>query len=622
MLASLLNDFCINHHIAPLALADGLCSFNALKKIRNNQKKTEKLLGDALWQRARKSLEKFDILTEHDEFSLTLERANIQLLIRRGKLEQAQKAIHQYKKSKYGNTPLHIQFLCLQYAEIYRRKKEPYDKQLRNLQKGIHQTVSAPKLSPDLLQTRLFSISELLLLERYAFLLSERDTEKASSWYNSLLHYFNPPYSGEAIPDEPIRFHLLPPLCYHHALLLMASGAYGQALATLDTGLFALRRHHSHETLFIRMGELRLKLMQESGITPPVSEINFLQALRQELEEDGMILFDHIYPDYPEHTILCVNDIIRERRLARGIHEEDMALAAGCDVRTLRGIENGKQMPQSETKNKFFRILGLSTWTYCPPLTTRTDSFFQENTDFIAYNHNGEYEKAKEGYEKICRGLDKKDLNNQYFAEYWENKLSYCRGEITEQKFQDSLSKMLQKTLTRYDRKNGMISFTKYERAIFVDLVWNMDAKDRLGIGEVLYAQYHKYHDNEALACLFPSYYMALSRCLARFARLRKKFNEAENILNDAQKQIHFLQNDLHLQALCLERFLLENDRRKALGLCPVGEGEDSFRWVRYAYACGKYYVQDTRNPRHAKWPFTDGIAMFREGSESKIQGG
>lgn len=61
MLGILLGDLLANPHIDGNLLCHGLCSPAMLKKYITGQKKPEKLLGDALWQRAGKSMEKFEI---------------------------------------------------------------------------------------------------------------------------------------------------------------------------------------------------------------------------------------------------------------------------------------------------------------------------------------------------------------------------------------------------------------------------------------------------------------------------------------------------------------------------------------------------------------------------------
>ncbi len=71
MLGALLKDLRITYHISRQILVDGgLCSLDMLKKYESGQKQPEKLLGDVLWQRLGKSMEKFEIFLEQDEYEL------------------------------------------------------------------------------------------------------------------------------------------------------------------------------------------------------------------------------------------------------------------------------------------------------------------------------------------------------------------------------------------------------------------------------------------------------------------------------------------------------------------------------------------------------------------------
>lgn len=591
MLGLLLKDLCLTYYIDPEILTKGLCNPDMLKKYGISIEKPEKLLGDALWQRIGKSVEKFDIYLEHDEFEAAMARIHIQLLIRRGKLKEAEDAIHNYRKTKAGSNPLHIQFLCLQYAEIYRRRNVPYDKQMKNLRKGIRQTIQVQALSPDIAEKHLFSLLELLLLERYVFLLEEKEPSKATSWYPVLEKYLTQTAPDGTPRDLADNSRLLPPLYYHYALYLAETGQYAQALEKLDAGMDMLCKCQGFEALFIRVLELRIQILQKMN-GAAVWETALLRTLQQELMENGAGSFENIYPDYPERNIFCVNNIFRERRIALSLNEEEMATLADCDMRTLRATESCQRMPQYRTKKKFFDVFGLTTQKYSGTLNTRSYSFYSACADIINHNYNDRYTQAEEIYKKIVIGAgNKEDLTNQEFRDYWDIHLRYKKQILSKDNFHDALLQMLKRTLPKCDAASGQCSLTRYERDIFVDLIWNMDSKDRLGLEDMLRAQYQKFHNNEILACIFPEYYMALARCLARFFRLQKKFCEAEQILEDALKQIHYLQDDFRLQSIYLERFWLEMDKRKAQGL-PFPSGDDkACRWIRYAYAISKWYA-------------------------------
>ncbi len=171
MLGALLKDLRITYHISRQILVDGgLCSLDMLKKYESGQKQPEKLLGDVLWQRLGKSMEKFEIFLEQDEYELACIRARIQMQIRQGKLAWAEEILYRYENMEGTNRPLHKQFICLQRLEIYRRRGKSYEEQMDIVQEGLAWTVSCALL-PEILKTHRFGLLELLLLERYVILL-------------------------------------------------------------------------------------------------------------------------------------------------------------------------------------------------------------------------------------------------------------------------------------------------------------------------------------------------------------------------------------------------------------------------------------------------------------------
>ena len=632
MLGLLLNDLHTTNHISTTILSQGLCSPAMLKKYMTGQKKPEKLLGDALWQRAGKSMEKFEVFLEQDEYSLAIKRANIQLLIRHGKLSEALLAIEDYEKQEEGKNPLHIQFLCLQYAEIYRREKKPHQKQLQNLRKGIKQTIFVAKISPKIFDTYLLSMLELLLLERYAFLLEEKNSAEALRWYQALITYLTKPGSDGSLRDLADNYRLLPPLYYYQAELLLASNQEKTArntlnqekaaLNALNQGIDLLRKRQCFEGLFLRMEEMRIQLLQKLNKISTEeakeiftsntesfslsSEIACFEVLKEELTEYGAKNLENIYPDYPERATFSVNHIFQERRLSRGIPIEDMAMLIDCDVRTLQNIESGKRMPQTATKNKFFQYFGLPTWKYCASISTRTYSFFYESTDITVCNYQGNYNTAEEIYKRIVKALKKEDPINQQFIKYWSVNFQYSNKKISKDKYLSGLLEILQETLPRQDTISGQYTLIRYEREIFEDLSWNINNKNLHTIEDILRTQYKKFNENEPLAYLFPEYYTALAYCLAKLTKLQHNFEESEKILEETLHQIHFLQGDFRLDCLHMQHFWLEIEKQQAQGLFPAQNKDKSFRWIRYAYVISKFYRLDSVITKHIENHLTE----------------
>lgn len=590
MLGALLKDLRITYHISRQILVDGgLCSLDMLKKYESGQKQPEKLLGDVLWQRLGKSMEKFEIFLEQDEYELACIRARIQMQIRQGKLAWAEEILYRYENMEGTNRPLHKQFICLQRLEIYRRRGKSYEEQMDIVQEGLAWTVSCALL-PEILKTHRFGLLELLLLERYVILLEQKNLEEAAQWYNELVSYLLGENGIEY--DFADQYRLLPPILYHQAMRAMAAGFYQMALNKLKEGCRMLSERQEFLSLFIKMEELKFEVMVKLGEEVPAGETGCLNLLKEMMGKYNPVWKQNIYPDYPERSIYCVNATLRERRLVNGKTIEDMA--GDFDPRTLKAIENGKRMPQAATKRALFRELGLSTYKYGGSLVTRRYSDFRDSADMIKYNYKGEHKQAEQIYNKLVSGLKKDEIINGQFIDYWGICLRYSEKKFTEEEYRVELWKLFKKTLPKCENINADCVLTEYERDIVKNLSWNVKIEDARNLEKVLDTQYLKFCNDDVLVCFFPEYYMAIARCLGRISRLRDDYKKAEDILDKVLSQCFFLQEDFRLGSLFIQSFYLTEDIKKAQGI-PAQSDNMRFIEIQYAYAINRLYLQDDR---------------------------
>ncbi|MDE7326830.1 MAG: helix-turn-helix transcriptional regulator [Lachnospiraceae bacterium] len=590
MLGSLLKDLRITQHISRQTLIDGgLCSLDMLKKYENGQKQPEKLLGDALWQRLGKSMEKFDIFLEQDEYELACTRAHIQMRIRQGQLAKAEEILCVYENMEGTDRPLHRQFICLQRAELYRRMERPYMEQMGIIQEGLKWTVSNALL-PGILETHRFDMLELLLLERYVFLLEQKSPEEAVQWYNKLVRYL----TGENGIDYDYadQYRLLPPILYRQAVRAAAAGFYQMALEKLQEGSRMLSECQAFLPLFIKMEELKLEILSKTGKEIPTGEAGCLCLLKEIMEKSNPAWKQNIYSDYPERSIHCVNTTLRERRLAYGKTIKDMA--GELDLRTLKAVESGKRMPQAATKNRLFQELGLPTQKYCSGLVTRRYSDFRDRAKMIKYNYEGKHEDAERIYKKLVSGLNREEIINEQFINYWDIRLRYSGHKLTRKEYQRELWELLKKTLPKCEEISMDCVLAEYEREIVKNLAWEVDTEATVNIEKILYTQYKKFCNDDDLIYFFPEYYTTLARCVGQIIRLRHDDSQSQNILTDTLRQFYFLQDDFRLGSFFLQHFFLEESIRKAQGIFPAQDDDKYFQDVRYAYAINKLYMRDS----------------------------
>ncbi len=590
MLGELLGDWRNINYVKARDLTDGITTVKMLKKYETGKKRPEKLRADALWQRAGKSMDKFDIYLEQEEYRRAKERAEIQEQMRMGRLEEAEKKLEEYESwSREENKTLHWQFACLQRAELYRRKKEPLELQKQVILEGLRQTIQETEISPELLRRRRLDTMELLLLERYAFLIEQQQPQQAMLWYTKILNYFERGVDFDCSDQRKI----LPPVQYHAATLFFRQGQYKEALNLLASAQELLKERYWLCALFVKIKKLEFQIRQQTNQKVSGWEIACYDKMLEAMKDCSEQWQQNTYPDYLELALHSVNETVRERRIARGIKTEKLAENI-CEIRTLKAVESGRQQPQKKNRDALFGALGLSLQKYDGWLVTRRYQDFGDSVCMMECDYIGETERMEQLYQTIIKRLSRKEVTNQQFIEYWGIQLQYKKEEITEEQYRSALWKMLRKTLPDFSGQEGRCILTRYETIIIETLSWTAEGKEMDVVQRILEEQYQRFTKETALTRFFPNHYLVIFYCLGRIARKKKEFEKARNYLDTALGQIYYLCSDLHWSDLLFQRFQLEEDEYQARKESGMPKKEMEFRYIQYAYAIEKLYLKDT----------------------------
>lgn len=588
-------------------LTRGLCSVERLRKYERGEKELEKLQVDALWQRLGGSAESFEIYLDQDEYGLACERTRIQVLIRKGELEQAEQRLRAYEKKQGAGEKLHRQFVLLQRTEIARRRRAPHAEQLRLVMEALSQTLDFSYDSPEILREHRFDVLELLLLERYAFLLEDTEPETAVRWYRELCRYLGWENAGEERKDggknggkdTPKRqrpnydvsdsCRLLPPVFYRLAVRAWKAGLYQTALEYAREGGCMAGRGHACLPLFVMLEEQKQEAMQKRGEEPPQGEAGCLKLLKEWVCEHPAWL-ENIYPDYAERNLLSVNEVLRERRLANLWSEEEMAL--DCDVRTIKSAESKRSMLQPVKKKQLFKMLRLTTVKYSGELITARYSDFRDAVEMIRSYDAGSCEHAEEIYKRIREGLGEDEVVNRRFIRYWDVRFEYGKKKLPEKAYRKAMWELLGEALPHLEDTGAQCAFSGYEREILRELAWTAEESEVELLEYILCAQYKKVRDDMALSGLFAEYEESLASCIGNIFCKQGKPAVAAGYLDSALGEMYFMQEDLRLGELLFQRFRAEEDFRREKGMPRLSKDDEEIRWVRLAYATYKIYVK------------------------------
>ncbi len=580
-------------------LSRGICSVKALEKYESGEREPEKLVADALLQRLKKSMDKFEILLDQAEYQQAKKRLEIQGLLRLGKLCEAKLGIEEYGKIC---NPLHYQYTCFLRAEFLRKKSAPQKDQIENVVEGIYQTLDVGEkntihrvrseekygqaLKPEILAAGRYSKMEILLFERYAILLFKSGNKKeALCWYQEIITYLK----DEAY-DKADQYALCPIMAYQLAIYYEEVGEYAAAMEQIYCGCDMLRQKKEQLALFCKLMELKFRIEDhpESGIKGDNEEREDYKRLCDAVPGKLEDWKQNWYPIYGEKHLLCFNDIIRERRRAKGMSKEELAYD-NCDVRTLERIESGQNTPRAENREKFLEKLGLSTEKYNGGIVTGRYEDYRNYGKMMKLCVEDKYQEARKIYEELKKCMNTKNITNAQWIEYWDVQIKEGLNHISEREKETRFWNILWKTISM---KKGSLSFVcqlfENERNILNQLLGKA-TKGKQKLYEIMLRQIQGYYQKGERGWMEPEYLIQLFLSLGNFFRLEKNFSLALRYLHMAEnRMILYDEWNVWEYILCYKQLVLQEM-----------DTEKDFSCVQQAYAISRLYA---RNPQMSKY--------------------
>ena len=599
MIGRMIQEVRISCHISLKQLTDGLCSIGMLKKYESGEKWPDLLLASALWQRLGKSIDKFDIFLDQDEYNLAKTRASIQEQIRRGQFKKAAAELYAYQPQKQSSLPLHRAFVFLQWADLFRLSGAAQKKQQQAVLDGLNQTIHCP-IRPEIVKERRFCMLELLLLQRHALLLEEKFPEEALQWYCALEDYFDLEKNNMDY-DYADKYKLLPSILYRHALSCFHSKFYNTAFQLTRRGLWMLEQLKHQGALFVKLKELEFEILKASAREVPACEMECLRLMLESIGENKDLWLENCYPNYTEYFLFSVNRTIRERRLSAGITKQKLP-ADLCDMRTLTAIESGQRQAHTKNKTALLKRLGLSTWKFDAGLITRRYSDFRKISAMMNAYYEKDDNRAEQLYQELTTKLDLNEVTNYQFCQYWGLNLNYRKNKLTKEEYHARLRMLLTDTLqnTGWEGRGECI-LTWNEREMFRVLAWSPTNEETEEIQSLLEGQYKCFMEEPALQSFFPNDFNTLLYFLGKRALVQHDFTLSKYYLDTALNQMYCRQNDFCWGALLFQRFRLDEEctplyKNTPAQEIPALERDSYFRFLRYSYAVDKLYLKDKIN--------------------------
>ncbi|MFA9376113.1 MAG: helix-turn-helix domain-containing protein [Lachnotalea sp.] len=123
-LGELLEELRTRNKLSKTQVCDGLCTVTALARYEQDKRVPEKVLADYLFERLGKGTHQYELVTSQQEYRISKRRSEIEKLLNKGKVENAEELLQEYKNETLRFKNLHMQYIILKEGEINSLNKE------------------------------------------------------------------------------------------------------------------------------------------------------------------------------------------------------------------------------------------------------------------------------------------------------------------------------------------------------------------------------------------------------------------------------------------------------------------------------------------------------------------
>lgn len=584
MLGIPLKEFREEAGISQRALGEGICDRGMVRACEEGRGEPEKLLVDALVQRTGKTIDKYFIRLDDEEYELAKKRTWIQIWISRGKFLKAEYAIREYQNLPGSDNPLHRQFIAFVKAKLLLGQGATLNERVEAVRSGLAETVDMETFSIKILKKRVFHLLELFLLQQYAVLLEEMGQEaEAVCWYKALLERFGHEKRGTADQQK-----LYPLVAYQLAGYYLRQGKEHEALPLLQHALNLLRYSKIQNAMYVMLWEREMTVRENLGDKVLAQEKRRFLRLKEFLGKNSEVWRRNYDPVYLEPNLCSVNAMLLDRRTAQGKTRENLA-GLVCDPRTLERQEKNGSKPQKRTWKGLFERLGLSYLKYDGGIVAGEYGDHQKHEDILQALDKNKTDQAWEKYDELIGKLDMGELTNRQFKKYWEAELSYQSGKISREERNAMLWEMLAWTMGQGSKeKHFSCWLTKHERKALVSLAWDCEGEE---IDVLLPLMKKQLYRDFSIAgqMMTAGYYDELLYCIARGYFKKGNLLRAEQYITLAIQWRGIGFWGLSWDRLFFMRFRIE---RQELELWKKENSLESykaaFQWLAFAWASAK----------------------------------
>ena len=337
-------------------LCKGLCSRSFLGRVEAGERDCEKILADALLQRAGVSADKFVYMINPEEQDWLLLRENLILAVESGDMKVAAPLMVRYRRKTEKRSRLHRQLLLLLQVILEWKNGGNKEEMQQKLKEAWRITVPDATMdeirNPKAANPYLTLTELVLVMMRYRIMEEQGKTVQAAVGHEKLLRHM------EQFTDEEDRVKLYPQIAYRLAGIRLKEDMVQPALEVAQKAIELLKVRG-------RLFYLRqlLEIVCEYGEMEP--------AEKAELEEIITSL-KWLYTQYGVNDepwiwnipfgmaeVELAGNLIKSRRKVLGLSQEKLSEDI-CSSVSLSRIECGKVAPKRECFAKLMERVGMT----------------------------------------------------------------------------------------------------------------------------------------------------------------------------------------------------------------------------------------------------------------------
>ena len=456
----LLGTIRVAHDISAEQLAYGICDLSTLTKFEMGKRNVEKLLFDALYQRLGKYSGRFTTVLDNDEYDLIKKRWEIHRLIDEKQYDEARHIIEEYKKETTNG--LHLQYLCLVECEIMHRTNADIELCKDKLLEGMLCTL--PDFQIERIKEYYPARMDLFMEEQYArYMEMSGQTEEAVSIYNDILQIISDERydrSERELHYRHVGFWLMEHYMviedYEKALEIgertleqIINGGFVRFLAEVRENIIICREH---------MGD---DMSRDRGL---------LEILKRFNRKFSVGSAEDFFPRYTENRVYNVNDIIKQRRIMKGLTQSELA-GEECSERTIIRIENHETTMINKTREYLLKRLNFPENKYISVVDTYDYKAFKVYNESRDMYDKGEFDRAEELLNELESNYKCNTINSRQYFFARHDDIHIAKTGKFKSSFRD-MKDMLSKTLGNIDEQDiSGVMLLENEWAILQNIV-------------------------------------------------------------------------------------------------------------------------------------------------------